>query len=122
MISIKIFIVFAVATFHFAIVPWREYSDFLMAYAELCQRFFKHRQRFLLAVSHFIGKLKSVVCLYALDRIRNFLDNMFEKLCGGVGAVFLEGFQISKTAVFINKISSAAFPTRQTPGTNFTSI
>ena len=59
-----------------------------MPNTELFQRLFKHGQRFILTVSHLVCEFKAVIRLYTLNGIREFLDDMLEKLRGGISTVF----------------------------------
>ena len=103
MIGIKVLVVLAVTAFHFAVVSWCERSDLLVTDTELCQRFLEEGKGLLIAVAHLIGKFKAIIRLDTLNGIWEFLDDMLEKLRGGIGAVLLKSLQIPKSAVFVNE-------------------
>ena len=64
---VETFLVFAVAAFHLAVVPWGVRADQLVTDAFAGQRCFKQSRNIALAVREAVGKLKAVVCLNALD-------------------------------------------------------
>lgn len=103
MTGIKVLVVLAMTALNLTIMSRCERSDFLMPDAEFSQGFFKEGEGLLFAVSHPIGKLKTVVGLNTLDRIGELFYHMLEKLCGGVGTVLLKGLQIPESAVFIDE-------------------
>ena len=47
MAGVEVFIVFPMAAFHLAVVPWRKRLDLFVADAELCQCFLEESQRLL---------------------------------------------------------------------------
>ena len=89
--SVEFLIIFAVATLHLAVVSWSERLDLFVADAELCQCFLEESQRLLFAVSHFVGKLKSIVRLDTYNGIGEFLYHMHKKLRRRIGALLLKG-------------------------------
>lgn len=103
MASVKILVVFTVAVLHFVIVSGRERADLLMPYPELGQCSFKKCKRLVAAVTHPVGKLKTIICLDTLDRIEKLFYKVLEKLCGRVSAVLLKSLQIAETAVFLQE-------------------
>ena len=70
---------------------------------ELSQSFFKECQRRFLADAHFVCKLEAVVCLDALNGIWKLSYHMLQELCGRIGALILECFQVTEPTVFINE-------------------
>ena len=74
--SIELFVVLAVTALNLSIVSGGERPDFFVPDAKLRQSLLKERQRFLLAVSHFVCKFKSVVRLDAFNRIWKLLYNV----------------------------------------------
>ena len=120
MAGVEFFIVFSVAAFHLAIMPRCKGADLLVPDAELGQCFLKECQRPFLAVSHFVGKLKSVVCLDTLNGIRELFYHMLDKLGGRIGALLLEGFQIPKAAVLINESILIILFSRRIPNQTYT--
>ena len=101
--GVELLIVFSVAAFYFAIVPRCKRFDFLVPDSELSQRFLKECQRLFLAVSHFICKFKPIVCLDTLNGIGKLFHYMFQKLCGGIGTLLLEGLEIPESAVLVDE-------------------
>ena len=74
--GIEFFIIFPVAAFHLAVMPWRKWLDLLVADAHLRQCFLKKRQRLFLAVAHFICKLKTIIRLDTFNGIGKLLCHM----------------------------------------------
>ena len=77
--GIKFLVVLPVATLYLAVVSGRERADLLVPDAQLGKRFLKQRQRFLSAVAHLVGKLKSVVGLDSLNGIGEFLHDVLQE-------------------------------------------
>ena len=71
--------------------------------AEMSQRFFKECNWLFLAVAHFVCKLEAGVCLGALNGIWKLFYHMLQELCGRIGALILECFQVTEPTVFINE-------------------
>ncbi len=103
MAGIEFLIVFSVAALNLTVMPGSEGADLFVPDPEFGQRLLKERQRLLLAVAHLVGKFKTIVCLDALNGIREFLHYMLQKLCGRVCALFFERFEITESAVFVNE-------------------
>ena len=100
--SIELLVIFPVTALHLTIVPGSEWSDQLMPDAQLLQRTFKQsRLRFLTVQT--VCKLRAVVSLDAFDGIRELFHHMLDELGRCVGAMFLKGFQITETAVFVDE-------------------
>ena len=72
MAGIELFVVFSVAAFYLAVMPRSKGADLLVLDAELGQCFLKECQWFFLTVSHFVGKLKSIIRLDTFNGIGNF--------------------------------------------------
>ena len=101
--SIEFFIVLTVASFHFSVVPGRVGPDELMPNVMLLQSFFKQGLFVRVLGVEAVGKFRAIVGLDTLNGKGKALYAMENKLSGRVGAVFLEGFQIAKTAIFVQE-------------------
>ena len=64
---VEALLIFAVAAFHLAVMPWGIWSDELVTntFSDECR--FKQRWNIALAVGKAVCKLKAVVCLNTLD-------------------------------------------------------
>ncbi len=85
--SIEFLVVLSVTAFYLAIMPWRVRPDQLMPNTELFQRFLKQSRFGVLAVCQTVCKLKSIICLDALNRVWELLCHILQKLCGRIGAL-----------------------------------
>ena len=101
---IEVFVVFSVRPFNLTVVFGSIRLDQLVPDPFLFEVYLKERHIFwLFAAPKLLGKLKAVICLYALDRIRKLLYAMPDELSGGIGTVLLERLQVAKTAVFVDE-------------------
>ena len=93
MSGIKVFVVFAVASLHLAIMARRVRTNELMPDATLFERTLKQREIIGLRAAKTLGELKAIVRLDAL-RFNALFDKMLDdvqcKLCRAVGAVLLK--------------------------------
>ena len=89
--------------FYFPVVTRREDFDELMADTQLFKRPLKKSRPFFFRAVHPCRELSTVIHLGTFNGIREFLHTMPDELCGRVGRVFLEGFQIAETAVFVDE-------------------
>lgn len=101
--SIEFFIVFPVAALDFPIVPRGVRFDQLMSDSKLRQSLLKESWLRLLPSNKAIGEFSTIVSLDALNRIRETLYAMLNKQRRGIGAVFRESLQVTKTAILIDK-------------------
>ena len=101
--SVEVFVVFAMAAFNLAVVPWREDTDELVPDTEIVKRFLKESGAHCFRAVHPVSELRAVVRLDALNGEGKLLHAMTDKLGGRIGAVLFEGFEIAKAAVFVNE-------------------
>ena len=103
MVGIEVFIVFAVAALDLAVVPGGEGLNAFVLNAKSIQRHFK--ECFLVGALRVepVGKLGAVVGLDTLNSIREAFHAVLNELRGRIGIMLFEGFQVTKTAVFINE-------------------
>ena len=90
--SVEFFVILRVTAFHLPVMAWGICANLLVPDTELREGFLKERQGFVLAVAHFIGEFKSVICLDAFNCVGEFLHHMFKKLGGRIGALLFECF------------------------------
>lgn len=64
---VETLLILAVAAFYLAVMPWRVRSNQFVTNAVACQYSFKQRWDIALAVGEPVSKLKTVVCLNALN-------------------------------------------------------
>lgn len=76
MTGIKLFIIFSVTAFDFAVVSGRKRTNFSVLNPQFGQSLFKERWQLILTVTHLIGKFKTVVRLDTLNGIRELLDHI----------------------------------------------
>ena len=100
---IEFFIVLAMASLYFSIVPWCVGLDQLVTNIKLLQGFFKKRWLGIFSTNQPIREFAAVISLHAFDSVGKTLHTMLNKQCGRIGAVFREGLQIAKPGVFINE-------------------
>ena len=100
---IEFFIVLAMASLYFSIVPWCVGLDQLVTNIKLLQGFFKERWLGIFSTNQPICEFAAVISLHAFDGVGETLHTMLNKQCGRIGAVFRESLQIAKTGVFINE-------------------
>ena len=97
MVSIEVFVILAVGTLDLAIVPWRVGTNELMADASLFETRLEQAGT-VVAGEQTFGELSAIVRLNAKNLERRSLDQVFQKLGGGIGAMLLKGFQIPPTS------------------------
>ena len=72
-----------------------------MADIKALKFFFKERRRGASFLEQTVGEFAAVVRLDTLDGKGEFFDHMAQENSGGIGAVFLEGLQVTKAVEFI---------------------
>ena len=98
MSSIKVFIILAVGTLHFAVMAWSERTNQLVGNLSLFERALKERKIAGRGAAEAFGKLKSVVGLDAFHgkaELFEVIEHMDEELRRGIGAVFFKSFEIT---------------------------
>ena len=98
---IKTFIILAMAALYLPIVTGSKGADDLMPYP-MCFQVLLEESRFVPVCSKAVGKFRSVIRLDALDGERERFYEVFHKLCGRIGVVFLKGFHKAPSGVLIN--------------------
>ena len=96
--SIEVFIIFTVRTLHFAVMSRGERSDQLVGNLSLFERALKERKIAGRGAAEALGKLKSVVGLYAFHgKAEPFevIEHMDQELRRGISAVFFKSFKIT---------------------------
>jgi len=96
--SIKVFIILAVGTLHFAVMAWSERTNQLVGNLSLFERALKERKIAGCRAAKAFRKLKTVVSLNALygnTEPFEVVERMDEKLRRGIGTVLFKGFKIS---------------------------
>ena len=102
---VKAFLVFPVATLHFAIVPWGVGADELVADAKISGGFLKNGLDIPFAVGKTVCKLKTVVGLdtfHANAPAGIPLDQAFQKVGGGIGRLLRIGGQETEPGELVN--------------------
>ena len=99
--SIKVFVVFSVRTFHFAVVPRSIGTDELMSYPQLFEARLKERKLSFLVFIKGFDELHAVVRLDTLYLERKRLYEHFEKLHGRVCTLFLESSDKAEARIFV---------------------
>ena len=97
MLGVEALIVFAVASFHFAVVPRRICTD-LLVYCSVYAKYSLEQCRIRLSafvVPEVFGELLPIVRLHTFNRKLKVLNRMLQKYCGGMAAVLLKRFQIA---------------------------
>ena len=89
------------ASLDLAVVTRSVDLDPLMPDAQLGQRPLEERRSMLLCID--VRELRAIVRLYALDHIRELLHAMPDELCGGIGTMLFEGFQVTEPTVFVEE-------------------
>ncbi len=97
MLGVEALIVFAVASFHFAVVPRRICTDLLVYYSVYAKYSLEQCRIRLSAfvVPKIFGKFLPIVRLHTFNRELKVLNRMLQKYCGGMAAVLLKRFQIA---------------------------
>ena len=98
MSSIKVFIILAVGTLHFAVMAWSERTNQLVGNLSLFERALKERKIAGCRSAKAFSELKTVVSLNALyGNAEPFevVEHMDEKLRRGIGTVFFKSFKIT---------------------------
>ena len=103
MVSIEGFVIFSMAALDLTVMPGRERLNAFVLNTKAIQRYFK--ERFLVGAPRVeaVGKLGAIVRLNTLDGVREAFHTMLDELRGRIRTVLFEGFQLTKTAVFINE-------------------
>ena len=98
---VKTLIILPMTAFYLTVVTWGKGSDDLVLYPMYLQVLLKECG--LVPVSHkTVGKLCSVIRLYALNGEREGFNEVIHKLCGRIGAVFLKSFHEAPSGILIN--------------------
>ena len=85
MLGVEALIVFAVASFHFAVVPRRICTD-LFVYYSVCVKYFLEQCRSRLSafvVPEVFGEFLPIVRLHTFNRELKVPNRMLQKYCGG---------------------------------------
>ncbi len=101
--GIEVFVVFAVTALDLTVMPGSERFNAFVMNTKAIERYFK--ERFLVGALRVeaVCKLGAIVCLDALNSIRKAFHTMLNELRGRIRIMLFEGFQVTKTAVFINE-------------------
>ena len=103
MSSIKPFVVFPVASFHFSIVPWSKRTNQLVPYSVFSKTFLKKSRLIRAAIrAETFGEFLPVVRLDTFNRAWKSLNQMFKKYRRGIGTVLLKGLHKAPTGILIN--------------------
>lgn len=103
MSGIETLIVLAVASFHFAIVPWSKWAYEFMPDAMFHESHLKDGWFIRTAIrTEAFGKFLSIICLNAFNAARESLYQMFQKQCGRIRTVFLKGFHKTPAGEFVD--------------------
>ena len=89
--------------FNLAIVSWCVGANQFVPNTEPCQFSLKGSKRAITIGQQPLCKLRTIVCLHALNGIRKALYHVLEEQLGRICAVLLKGFQIAKTAVLVDE-------------------
>ena len=96
---VETFLVFSMAAFHLSIVPGSKWPDDFVADPMHFQVSLEESGLFPVR-GKAVGKFRPIVCLDTFNRAGEGFYQMFHKLSGRIGAVFLKGFEIaSKRAI-----------------------
>lgn len=88
--GIKIFVVFALAAFNLAVVPRRVWLDQLVTYPTLFEARLEQCGDWIIALAESLREFTAIIRLHTLYLKWEFLNEMFQKYCRAVGAVFLK--------------------------------
>ena len=102
---IEALLILAVAALHFAVVTRCIGANQLVANALAGGSFLKQRGTILFARKEAVGELRAVICLGALDvdaLERVPLDQLVQKIGGGIGGLFRVGGQEAQTCKLVN--------------------
>ena len=112
MLGVEALIVFAVASFHFAVVPRRICTDLLVYYSVYAKYSLEQCRIRLssLVVPKIFGKFLPIVRLHTFNRELKVLNRMLQKYCGGMAAVLLKRFQIalSRELVYCRELEESS--------------
>lgn len=112
MLGVEALIVFAVASFHFAVVPRRICTDLLVYYSVYAKYSLEQCRIRLSAfvVPEVFGELLPIVRLHTFNRKLKVLNRMLQKYCGGMAAVLLKRFQIalSRELVYCRELEESS--------------
>lgn len=113
MLGVEALIVFAVASFHFAVVPRRICTDLLVYYSVYAKYSLEQCRIRLsaLVVPEVFGKFLPIVRLHTFNRKLKVLNRMLQKYCGGMATVLLKRFQIalSRELVYYSRPIALSF-------------
>ena len=105
MAGVKAFLVLPVAALHLAVVTRCIGTNQLVANARAGGSFLKQRGTILFARKEAVGELRAVICLGALDvdaLERVPLDQLVQKIGGGIGGLFQVGSQETQTCPLLH--------------------
>ena len=100
--GIESFIVLPVAAFHLSIVPGSKWPDDFMADPMHFQVFLEESGLFPVR-GKAVGKFRPIVCLDTFNRAGEGFYQMFHKLSGRIGAVFLKRFHKTPSGILIDR-------------------
>ena len=101
--SVELFVVLAVAAFHFAVMPRSIRSYEFVADAQFLQGLLKERKAVRTSGKEPVGKLCAVVRLHAFNEERELLHDMEKEHRRRVSIVFLKSFKVAEAAVFVDE-------------------
>ena len=101
--SVEILIIFAVAAFYLPVVTRREDFDELVADTQFFKCALKESRPLFLGAVHPGREFCAVICLDALDGIRELLHTVPNEYGRRVRIVLFKGLQITKAAVFVDE-------------------
>ena len=102
MSSIKPFVVFPVASFHFSIVPWSKRTNQLVPYSMFSKTFLKKSRLIRAAIrAETFGEFLPIVSLNTFNMAWKSLNQMFKKYRRGIGAVLLKGLHKAPSGILI---------------------
>ena len=122
--GVKAFLVLPVAALHFTVVAWRVGADELMPYTKLGGSGLKQSRQIPSAAGKAVGELKAIVGLDTLhpDAPAGVpLKQPFQKVGGGVGALFRVGSQETQAGELVNGgiLEQAELRVRDTPAGHY---
>ncbi len=98
---VKTFIILSMASLYLPIVTGRERTNDFMSYSMSFQMFLEEC-RLVPVRSKTVGKFCPIICLDALNGERERFYQVIHKLCGRIGAMFLESFHETPPGILIN--------------------
>ena len=103
--GIEALLILAVTSLHFAIVAWSVWADELVPDTQLGGGGRKESREVPFAVGETIGKFKAIICLDAFhaDPTADIpLEQLFQKICGGIGGLLRVGGQEAQACELSN--------------------